>query len=233
MNLSALSNEKEIGKSLAEAISIQTEVANRSWLAMLAAIAVVVLPHETRPGYIALPFNFADVKTSLFHPIGFCMLAVIAIAFAAAHARHLEIQQFAQSVLDSLPDDMRDVQRKLFDINRKPSLLLVSSLAWSLRGQARSCPTWRRSVAVLYYWLLKMTSLIVYYFLPIIALWVEAYKASTYLDIWYLFFFGSCLATASLLQVCWVDLRYALGTNQRLRREGGLEPVTHTTGASA
>ena len=233
MELSVLLNEKDIGKEFAKAISIQTEVANRAWLALIAAAAFTILPHEVKPGYIALPFNFGEIPASLFHPVAFCILVVIALAFAAAHARHLDIQEGMQSALDKLPDHERDAQRKLFDISRKPSLMLVSPLAWVVKGSRKPASRWRRLLAGVYYWLLKLTSLIVYIFMPIAALWTEEYSASRYTRLWYGLVFGACLSTIALLQVCWADLKYAWGTHSRLQDRENLKPETRAAGVNA
>ncbi len=172
----------DLVKDLAGAVSTQAHVANRAWLALITVALFAVLPHvPDRHGNISLPFNLGDVDQVWFHAIAFSLLIVLTIFFAAAHAQQVRAQKLAQSVVDSIAADHKSADvvhpRELFDMLRTPSLNRVAPLAQLLRGKyqfystARSCPRWLTLLSVIYYGLLKVVSLIVFFGLPIWALW--------------------------------------------------------------
>ena len=211
--------ENEVGKVLANAISVQTEVANRAWLALMTAAAYTILPRQGE--YISLPFGIGTVKAVLFHPVAFSILVIVALAFAAAQARHLDVQDFAHSVFDSLATETSAGQHKLFDITRKPSLLLVSPLAWTLKG----CPRWRRTISVYYYNVLKAISRVVFLGLPITALYLEmlnansaitAIKSIYHVILQILCTLGGLFAIGALIQVGCLEFTYARKSKRKL-----------------
>jgi len=179
----AITDEKgrrDLVKELADAVSTQAEVANRTWLALVTVAIVAVIPHTADKGNIRLPFGFEDVKESWFHGIVFSLLVVLAIAFASAHAQQVRAQKLAHGIITSLGSILGPMcgvhPRDYFDMLRKPSLIRIASLAQSLRGKHQfrdttvGLPNWLRKLTVRLYWLWKTIGLGIYFVFPLVAL---------------------------------------------------------------
>ncbi len=176
-------------------------------------------------GTISLPWNIGDVSPAWFHTIAFFILAVLAIFFAAAHAQQIRAQILAQEVIELLinqgPSEVVH-PRELFDMLRTPSLSRVAPLAQLLRGKYQfysssgDCPTWLRLLSVGYYASLKLVSYIVFFLLPVWALW-RAYIVAVFPGWWRVPFIASVLvAETSLLQVFVIDGRQMIKVFRRL-----------------
>ena len=105
---------------------------------------------------------------------------------------------------------------------RTPSLSRVAPLAQLLRGKyqfyssSEGCPTWLRLLSVGYYASLKFVSYIVFFLLPIWALW-RAYIIVVFTGWWRAPFIASLLvAETSLLQVFFIDGREMIKVFRRL-----------------
>jgi hypothetical protein len=213
---------RDLIKEIAAAVSVQAQVANRSWLALMTVALIAVLPRNTaKSGNVSLPFNLGEVDASWFHAVVFSILVVLAIAFAAAYAQAVRAHKLSQPVVDALADEGaltdRVHPRELYDMLRMPSLNRVASLAQSLRGEYQFfrtgliCPLWLRLLSVSYYGLLKFASMVVYFGLPLWALW-QAYitvSNSSSLMRGTLAFFG-LFAALAIFQVLLTDVLYSL-----------------------
>jgi len=169
-------------KELAGAVSVQAQVANRAWLSLITVALFAVLPRvPTKDGNVSLPFSLGEVDPIWFHAVVFFILVVLTIFFAAAHAQQVRAQKLAQTVVDSLGADRTSDDsvhpRELFDMLRVPSLNRVAPLAQMLMGRYQfyatvgRCPKWLRVVSVSYYGLVKLVALVVFFGLPVWALW--------------------------------------------------------------
>src|ERR1700680_2883174 len=102
-----IADRRAIVKELADAVSTQAQVTNRSWLGLITVSLFAVLPRvPTRDGNVPLPFSLGEVSPVWFHGIVFVILIVMAIAFASAHAQQVRAQKLAQSVVDSFGEDL-------------------------------------------------------------------------------------------------------------------------------
>jgi hypothetical protein len=165
-------------KELAAGVSVQTQVANRVWLALMTVALVAVLPRGTNKNPdLSLPFGLGTVDSTLFYPVAFFILVVLAVAFAAAHAQVIRAGVQAHKMIDSIPKGSFAENgvdpRGVFDMGRIPSLNRVAPLAQLAIDQSSAITGqrwWVRGLGVLYYMLLKLLSLIVYYALPGLAM---------------------------------------------------------------
>lgn len=210
--------KRQLVKDLAAAVSTQAEVANRTWLALITVAVVALIPHDSSKD-ISLPFNLGGVSPSWFHGVVFSLLAVLAIAFASAHSQQVRAQQLAHDVIDKLGSllgpNCAIHPRDYFDMERKPSLNRIASLAQSLRGKyqffttAAGLPNWLRRVTVLFYGLWKLVGFVIYFVFPVVALWRAHQDFSDYgiLRAYNLFF--TAIALFALGQVLLLDLKYA------------------------
>jgi hypothetical protein len=119
-------------RDLAAGVSTQAQVANRIWLALMTVSFIVVLPKKD--GSLSLPFGLGNIDRSLFYyslfyPVAFSILVVLAVAFAAAHAQVIRATKHAQKELNSLPAEARD----MFDMSCMPSLNRLAPLAQLLQ----------------------------------------------------------------------------------------------------
>lgn len=208
-------------RELANAVSTQAQVVNRTWIALMTVALFGILPRSApHDGDVSLPFNLGQVDPIWFHSVIFCILVVLVIAFASAHAQQVRAQMLAHTVVDSMltTEAMQDEVhlREWFDMCRLASLTRVAPLAQLLRGKFQffastgNCPTWLRLLSVVYYVLLKLVSLLVYFGFPGWALWrAYQYISTSSQLLWYLFVIGGSLAGLTLLHVSISDLWYA------------------------
>jgi hypothetical protein len=216
----ALSNEKDqrdLIKDVADGVSTQAEVANRTWLALISVAIVALVPHSTG---ISLPFSLGEVPQSWFHGVVFSFLVVLSIAFASAHSQQVRAQKLAQLVIGSLGPTLGPVcaihPRDYFDMQRKASLIHIASLAQSLRGKyqfyttATGLPTWRKKITVFLYGLWKIVGFVIYFLFPIVALWQahRDFSASGLLQLCNVLF--TWVAILALGQVSLLDFLYAI-----------------------
>jgi len=223
---------RELVRDLAGAVSAQAQVANRSWLALITVALFALIPHTgNAAGKIALPFALGEVAPIWFHGLVFSMLAVLAIVFASAHTQQVRAQKLAHNVIDSLGDSLGGAvsclihPREYFDIWRTPSLIRVAPLAQALQGKyqffftSHGLPKWRKRLTVTYYGLLKIASLIIYFLLPVLALWRAYCDASIYGVPRWLTAIGSLLAAAALALALLWDFIYAVDIWRHLGRQ--------------
>jgi len=93
---------RAVVKELAAAVSTQSQVANRTWLAAMAVVFVGVLPRVDPNKEVKLPFELGSVDPDWFHAIVFAMLVVLVIAFCAANAQLVRAQKLAYEKIDAL-----------------------------------------------------------------------------------------------------------------------------------
>jgi hypothetical protein len=202
------------------AVSTQAQLANRFWLGLMTIVVIVLLPKPTN-----LEFSIGFGKVSLadaasFYLFLFLMLIVLTIGFSAAYAQNMRTQQHAQGFINNVASDPASHgwahPREQLDMLRYPTLNRVAPLAQLLKGryqffpQESHCPFPLRLLAVVYYFLLKLTSMLVYFGLPVFALWL-AYKNTNPPDaLRWLLVSGGVLASLTLLQVFVTDSFYAL-----------------------
>ena len=221
-------DRRDLVKDLADAVSTQAEVANRTWLALITVAIFALIPHVSLKD-ISLPFSLGDVSPSWFQGVVFSLLVVLAIAFASAHSQQVRAQQLAQAVISSLGSTlgpMCDIHpRDYFDMLRKPSLSRIASLAQSLRGKyqffttATGLPVWWLRLTVAFYALWKIIVMAIYFVFPIVAL-LQAHRnfsGTGLLHACNLFF--TWVAVFALGQVMLQDLYYAVTICKHLLKQ--------------
>jgi hypothetical protein len=217
-------------KELAAGVSVQTQVANRVWLALMTVALVAELPHGTdKSPDLSLPFGLGNVSSTYFYPVAFFILVVLAVAFAAAHAQVIRAGVQAHRTIDSL----RKLHsggvdpREMFDMARTPSLNRVAPLAQLAIDQVSSITGqrwWVRGLGVLYYLLLKILSVLVYYGLPVLAVtmaYTNAFGHGLSDNVFFSFAkVAVCAALLALVHVFVSDIRYSCRVVRRLWRSG-------------
>jgi hypothetical protein len=208
-------------KELATAVSVQASASNRTWLALLTVAAATLLPRASTAGPsngLELPFALGQVDPTWFYIVLFLMLVVLTIAFSAAHAQQVRAEKLAHGIIVSMRAEIMGMDpRELYDMLRLPSLNRVAALAQSIRGKyqffrnSAQCPHWLRILSTIYYGFLKLSSMIVYYGLPALALW-EAYGRTLEAGMppWPATI-GGGIAGVTLFQVLTQDLLYSVG----------------------
>jgi hypothetical protein len=212
-------NTVQIVKELATAVSTQAQVTNRFWLTLMTVAIFALLPRvaSTDAQTITLPLGLGSVTSAALNPILFTTLAVLIVAFAAAHSQQVRAQKLAQDYIDTLPVGADDGvhARELFDMLRQPSVTRVAPLAQSLRGKYQfiatkgNCPPllWWSSLG--YYLVLKVASTGIYFLLPGWALWSIGTRVREAQVLWApIFWIAGVLASFALLQVTVTELLY-------------------------
>jgi hypothetical protein len=212
-------------KELAAGVSVQTQVANRVWLALMTVALVAELPHGAdKSPDLSLPFGLGSVGSTYFYPVAFFILVVLAVAFAAAHAQVIRAGVQAQKMLDSLCKVHSGGvdPREMFDMARTPSLNRVAPLAQLAIDQFSATRWWVRILGILYYIVLKLLSVLVYYGLPVWAVWQAYANASrSGLSGIVLSFFAKvpvCAALLALVHVFLSDIQYSSKVVRKLWR---------------
>jgi hypothetical protein len=164
-------------RDLASAASTHARVADRAWIAV---ITVAVASIFQTPGKdVFLLFNFRVTDTTSFYTLSFGLLAVLLVAFSAAHAQQVRVIQLALTQVTSVPcGDELISSRELFDMFHEPSVVRVAPLAQILRGKfqfsttVRDCPPCLRRATAAYYAVLKASASVIYFGLPAYALFI-------------------------------------------------------------
>jgi hypothetical protein len=229
-------------KELASAATVQTNVANRSWTALITVAVIAVLPRPQGTD-IALPLGLGTVSALSFHFVMFALLTVLSIAFAAAHAQQVRAQRLAMKALVALGDEPisagKTHPRDYFDMLRAPSVTRVAPLAQlfqgmdAFHGSDRRPPPWRKRVSVGYYLALKTVSWLVYFGFPAVALWISFSRMLPTTWQWWPFFFAGVVATLPILQVLLVDVGYVWEVSHIIGRGPGGKPLGRGPEATA
>jgi hypothetical protein len=142
-------NRAQQVKDLAEAVSTQAQVSNRTWLGLITVAVIALLPRipePKTPSELSLPFGFGNVDATFYYLILFGVLVVLTVAFVAAHAQQVRAGKLAQDFVSSIAlDDFAFAgmqPRELYDMLRTPSLNRVAPLAQLLRGPLPVLPHW-------------------------------------------------------------------------------------------
>jgi hypothetical protein len=204
-------------KDLAAATTVQTEVANRAWTTLMTVAVLAVLPRP-QVAEIALPLGLGTVPPVSFHLAMFSMLAVLIIAFSAAHAQQVRAQRLAMNALAALGNESISESkihpRDYFDMLRSPSLTRVAPLAQLFQGvdafygSSRRPPSWRRRISVPYYVALKIVSWVVYFGFPTAALWLSFVRMQPAAPWWWPLCIVGVVSTMPLVHVLLVDVSY-------------------------
>jgi len=212
-------------KEIAEGVSTQSRFSNRLWIALM-LFAFVVLLHTAQPqeqNIINLPFQLGSVDTTIFYIVSCPMIAVLLIAFLAAHAQQVRAADLAQRMIDELQKDKNywPHPRDLYDIMRHPTLIRVAPLPQLARGkyqfypQSADCPESIKILTILYYVFLKVLGVIVYFILPIVALIFSflpyVFESNESLN-WLKWVVGAFVLAAMIasIQTIFIELRYII-----------------------
>lgn len=215
--------DRDLLKELAAAVSMQAQIANRTWLALMTVAVLGLLPRgDTSRGSISLPFGFGSIEAVWFYPVIFGLLLALIVAFSAAHAQQVRAQTLAQQQIEKLEKLEKQLRqegeirpRDLFDIIRLPSVIRVAPLAQVLRGRYQfdvasvKCPNWLWWSSTAYYVILKTASLCVYFLLPSWALWAVFERLRPGM-LWWIFAGAGIIAGFTIVEVFILDLLYAV-----------------------
>lgn len=172
----------QIIKDLAEAASNQIKIGNRIWISLIVLSIFVILPRQFIPGtrMYSLPLGLPDVEYIYFYFVSILLLSVFIIAFCQAHAQSLRALKLAHRVINKIRDNKlaNDTiyPRDFFDMLIIPSFSRVAPLALLMKGKYQffperdECPIFLCGLPTLYYIILAILSIIVYYWVPAIAL---------------------------------------------------------------
>ena len=202
-------------KELASAVSLQTDVSNRSWLTLILVSVVALLPRE-QATEVSLPLGLGAVSAPWFHFVMFFLLVILGIGFAAAHAQQVRAERLAYDALKHLVDEplsaLRIRPRDLFEVLRIPSVNYIAPIAQQFRdphkfdSSAPRPPSWRQPASKMYYVSLKVVSWFVYFGLPLLALWLSFARIPWLGPIHWLLFVAGAISTVPVVHMLLVEL---------------------------
>lgn len=212
-------------KEIAEGVSTQSRFSNRLWVALM-IFAFVVLLHTAQPpeqNKINLPFQLGSVDTTVFYVVSCPMLAVLLIAFLAAHAQQVRAADLAQRMIDKLENNKNYLPhpRDIYDFMRYPTLIRVAPLPQLARGKYQfypknaDCPLLLKILTTFYYVFLKTLGVIVYFILPCVALIFAFFRfihEPTEALNWSKWIVGAFVLAALIasIQIIFIEFRYIL-----------------------
>ena len=210
----------EIIKYLAEAVSTQAKSSNRIWYSLIGVAVLVIFPRteeisKSGQNKINLPWELGMVDSSLFLPLMFFVFTILMIAFASAHTQTNRAQTLAQKVIDNFKEkELGGIHpRDLYDflhiatVNRVAplsQLILGRNQFWSSQDQT---PPWRRRAFTIHYLIFKLVSAFVYWGIPSIC-YLLAFKSVPSGSFDYLFIISFCVGISAMLTVAYSDLLY-------------------------
>ncbi len=169
----------------------QTQYANRLWITMIVVALVVFVPPSGTSDR-ALPLDLGTVPASHFYFFATLLLAILFIAFGAAHAQIMRTYILAQTHLAPLVKSWQSTDgtlhpRDWFDATVTPSLNRVGPLSHALRGvhqyyhDPAGPPQQLALLSSILYVYFKILAFLVYYCAPALALALAArgYSLST------------------------------------------------------
>ncbi|OGU57883.1 MAG: hypothetical protein A2V66_17580 [Ignavibacteria bacterium RBG_13_36_8] len=211
-------------KQLAEAVSTQTKVANKTWLTTMIVALLILFPpinKDNPQDNVTLLFNIATVNATIFYPVVFAVLSVLIVAFSSAHAQAVRAQKLAHKSLNKINTSaLFGIHPKdYFDMAQSASVNRVAPLAQLVRGKfqfrdnSNSCPKWLILLTSIYYLFLKIIAAVVFLLLPAFAYW-KAYQAAIdtqNVPNWSIIFLA-IIGFSSLIVVAISDFQYVINT---------------------
>lgn len=176
-------SNREVVKEFAAAVSTQSQVTNRVWLVLITVALFAILPQKDNasPDMLKLPLGLGQTNAQTFWTMMFALLIVLTIAFCSAYVLQFRAQSLVHKFINRTGEKDGNFGgadlRQWFDILRVPTFNRVSPLAQLLRVWLRTKKDTRIRrfaaglICALYYLFLKFTAMLVYFGLPVYALY--------------------------------------------------------------
>lgn len=118
-----------IVRDFAEGFSLQSKLANRTWIALVTIIIFNIQEATCREGVCKkeLAFGFGTVDATNFDTLIYFIISIVTISFCALIVQMFRIYDMAHSRIDDMTD--AKIQRPFFDMLTNPTFWRVGPLA--------------------------------------------------------------------------------------------------------
>jgi hypothetical protein len=139
---------------------------------------------------LKLPFSLGEVAKVDFYPICFIFLSLLVICFGCAFAQTFRTAKLLYKAIGDEEDQIIFKNIYLQDVSDAmiyPSLTRVAPLANLVRRkyqflpEKKNTPRWLHWLTLIYYLILKITTMLVMYLLPGFALWTAFIRGGLYI----------------------------------------------------
>jgi len=173
-------NVPEILKDLSSGYSNHNKFVNTHWFAIAIISILILMPGQESSTAINLPFNIGQVKNTDFYPFAAVLLGLLIISFGSIQIRSVRTKKLIEKVICEIKEkdgniygiDLRDI----FDSIIEPSIFRLAPIAQFIRGKyqffhnSENCPKYLKILSTFYFFILKLISYLVIYFLPFYAM---------------------------------------------------------------
>ncbi len=164
---------------LADGYSTQAKTTNSFWIVLIISSIIALVGRVDERGLIELPFTLGKVIASDFYTVSMILISTVTIVFSAAMAQTLRSRMLIQKAIEDLSHDDRYVgkidMQDYFDSVATPTYTRVAPISQILLGKRQFFGEGKqnpfiRTIATILYIVLKCTTFVFLYFIPIYAL---------------------------------------------------------------
>jgi len=226
---------------LSDGLSNHIKTSARYWMA-LALVSVVtvisIFPESkntiiTTNNSVLLPFGIGDINKNYFYPFSAALISLLTISFGAAQAQMIRARKLTNTAIRAIYKDANlaggiDL-RDALDVINATSINRTAPLAQLILGKYQFYPTkdnqpkLRKFFAVCYQSILKLSSYLVVYLLPLYALYIAFVSGGLFnchgniigLPLYFLWVVSS-LAALIIFQLLYLEIYYAISAIKRI-----------------
>lgn len=220
---------------LSDGLSNHIKISARYWmaLALVSVITIIsIFPESsnntsTSANNVLLPFGIGHIDKNYFYPFSTVLISLLTISFGAAQAQMIRARKLTNSVIHATYHDINltggvDL-RDVLDVINTTSISRTAPLAQLILGRYQFYPSkdkqpiFRKFVAVTYQAILKITSFLVVYLLPLYGLYISFEYGGLFnsgnsivgLPLYFLWIIA-CLATLIIFQLLYLEITFAI-----------------------
>ena len=185
-----MTDKQELITKLTEGYSTQSSTTNKFWVVLIIASTIGLVGRPDVDNLIELPFTLGKVYAADFYSISIILISVVIIAFSSAMIQTIRTRMLIQKAINDLSDAELFIGKvhiqDYFDSISTPTYSKVAPIAQFILGKNQffgepKPSKGRRRFAKLVYLVLKYSTFIFLYLIPIWALvkcWTNKNHAS-------------------------------------------------------
>ena len=226
---------------LSDGLSNHIKTSARYWMALALVSVITVIssfPESgsatiTESSNVFLPFGIGDIDKNYFYPFSVVLISLLTISFGAAQAQMIRARKLTNTAIRAIYRDSNlaggiDL-RDALDVINATSINRTAPLAQLILGKYQFYPTKdnqpkiRKFIAVCYQSILKVSSYLVVYLLPLYALYIAFVNGGLFnchgnvigLPLYFLWVVSG-LATFIIFQLLYLEIYYAASAIKRI-----------------
>lgn len=183
-------------EKLCAGYSTQSKTANQFWLVLIISSIIALTGYPvpqigTTDKFIKLPFTLGDVNSIDFYSISVVLISVLLIAFDSAMIQAIRTRMLIQKCIENLDDKFIDKVhiQDYIDSTLMPTYNRVAPISQFILGKKQFLEDVTKqnrlikAIGIVLYVLLKTTTFILMYFIPLLAIrkcWLFLINAKDY-----------------------------------------------------